>query len=247
MQSLLQYRRFEKRLREQVERHGVAATSGVKPSEPAPAKDNTDTVYEPKDLESGFAPPTDIQEHALKEKEGQLGVPIIQPPPNDTLHHEATAIDENHAEGLSGSTTRPPSSASSDDDGPDLGPPLSAATTHHTVGTRLGQALTGVNVRSRATNEGGHEKGRVFVVGFVDENDPMNPHNWSKVKRMAVTILVASIGLIVGFASSVDSAALTQARMEFRVSEVVESLATGIYLIGFGQVDKQTRALLIKH
>ena len=42
------------------------------------------------------------------------------------------------------------------------------------------------------------------------------------------------IGWIVGFASSVDSAALEQASKDFGVSEVTESLATGIFLIGFG-------------
>lgn len=39
---------------------------------------------------------------------------------------------------------------------------------------------------------------------------------------------------MVGFASSVDSAALPQAAKEFGVSEVTESLATGLFLIGFG-------------
>lgn len=45
---------------------------------------------------------------------------------------------------------------------------------------------------------------------------------------------IACIGWIVGFASSVDSAALMQASADFGVSEVTESLATGIFLIGFG-------------
>ena len=45
---------------------------------------------------------------------------------------------------------------------------------------------------------------------------------------------VASIGAIVGFASSIDSAALPQAAAEFGVSQVAESLATGLFLIGFG-------------
>ncbi len=45
---------------------------------------------------------------------------------------------------------------------------------------------------------------------------------------------IAFIGWIVGFASSVDSAALMQATADFGVSEVTESLATGIFLIGFG-------------
>ena len=45
---------------------------------------------------------------------------------------------------------------------------------------------------------------------------------------------IAFIGWIVGFASSIDSAALMQATADFGVSEVTESLATGIFLIGFG-------------
>ena len=45
---------------------------------------------------------------------------------------------------------------------------------------------------------------------------------------------IAAIGWIVGFASSVDSAALEQATKDFGVSEVTESLATGLFLIGFG-------------
>jgi hypothetical protein len=103
------------------------------------------------------------------------------------------------------------------------------------IGTRLGLALTGINVRSRTTKEGCHEKGgKVFVVGYVDEKDPLNPHNWSILKRTVITLLVASIGLIVGFASSVDSAVIQQARIEFGVSKVTESLATGIYLVGLG-------------
>ena len=45
---------------------------------------------------------------------------------------------------------------------------------------------------------------------------------------------IAAIGWIVGFASSIDSAALLQAAADFGVSEVTESLATGLFLIGFG-------------
>ncbi|KAF4630804.1 hypothetical protein G7Y89_g7333 [Cudoniella acicularis] len=48
------------------------------------------------------------------------------------------------------------------------------------------------------------------------------------------TIMIAAIGFIVDFASSVDSAALPQAAADFGVSPVTESLATGIFLIGFG-------------
>ena len=111
---------------------------------------------------------------------------------------------------------------------------LESATTRETAGPAFGRTLTGINVRSRTTNEGGHDRGKVFIVDYQGDNDPLNPHNWSITKRMSVTALVALIGLIVGVASSIDSAALDQAAKEFKVSEVTESLATALYLIGFG-------------
>jgi multidrug resistance protein len=54
--------------------------------------------------------------------------------------------------------------------------------------------------------------------------------SWLKLRSFNI----ASIGWVVGFASSIDSAALKQAAEEFGVSEVAESLATGLFLIGFG-------------
>ncbi|KAF2218277.1 major facilitator superfamily domain-containing protein [Elsinoe ampelina] len=109
---------------------------------------------------------------------------------------------------------------------------LSRLTTQESVGGRLGQAMTGIHIRKRHTKEGG--EGNVFIVGYHDEHDPTNPHNWSYLNRIGITSMIASIGFVVGVASSIDSMALTQAAEEFGVSEVVESLATGLYLVGFG-------------
>ncbi|KAJ9632109.1 hypothetical protein H2203_000510 [Taxawa tesnikishii (nom. ined.)] len=92
--------------------------------------------------------------------------------------------------------------------------------------------MTGINIRRRNTNEGG--EGNVFIVGYEGEKDPLNPHNWGYGIRMWITFQVAAIGFVVGVASSIDSSALPHAAREFGVSEVVESLATGLYLIGFG-------------
>ena len=108
----------------------------------------------------------------------------------------------------------------------------STVATRKTIGTALGTTLTGIDVRDRSTKEGGD--GKVFVVGYESEKDIMNPHNWSTITRIGATVNIASIGWVVGFASSVDSAALTQASADFGVSEVTESLATGLFLIGFG-------------
>lgn len=231
MQSILQYRRFEKRLREQIDRHGVDAASGAKPSEGDLEKDDFDTSQSANDLEAGPPSTAQVQDHPLQEKDAERGTEFkgpIKSRPDGTQHRDTAPMDED----LSGSTTRSSASSTLTEDTP--APQLSTATTRETIGTRLGQTLTGVNIRSRKTNEGGHEQGKVFVVGFSGADDPMNPHNWPFAKRLATTILIAFIGLIVGFASSVDSAALDEAGKEFHVGEVVESLATGLYLVGFG-------------
>ncbi|MCJ1479220.1 hypothetical protein MMC13_007905 [Lambiella insularis] len=119
---------------------------------------------------------------------------------------------------------------------PDQSNTLSTTRTEHqTFGIEIGHAIIGILVRSRTTREGGGDE-KVFVVGYEGEKDMMNPHNWSNLTRWAATnsVTIASIGWIVGFASSIDSAALPQAAAEFGVSEVTESLATSVFLIGFG-------------
>ncbi|KAI4216701.1 MAG: hypothetical protein LQ351_001190 [Letrouitia transgressa] len=97
-----------------------------------------------------------------------------------------------------------------------------------TIGTALAKTLTGVDTKP------GERGQKIFVVGYEGEKDAMNPHNWGFAPRIGATINIAWIGWIVGFASSVDSAALKQASADFGVSDVTESLATGLFLIGFG-------------
>jgi hypothetical protein len=92
-------------------------------------------------------------------------------------------------------------------------------------GTALGHILTGVEVRKREEHEGG--EGNVFIVNFQGDKDSLNPHNWGWGIRLYITFLVASIGFVVGLASSIDSIAIQPASQEFGISEVAESLATG--------------------
>ena len=49
-------------------------------------------------------------------------------------------------------------------------------------GNQLVSTLTGIEVRRRTTREGpGGDK--VFIVGFQGDDDPLNPHNWSNLRR----------------------------------------------------------------
>lgn len=54
------------------------------------------------------------------------------------------------------------------------------------LGTNLGRALTGIDVRESTKTEGGGS-GKVFVVGYEGDNDIMNPHNWSLATRIGAT------------------------------------------------------------
>ena len=123
-------------------------------------------------------------------------------------------------------------------------PTAQSLSTQQSFGTRLGQILSGIEVRQvtrqlRSTRiEPSHvssgEKRTVLVVTFESEKDSMNPHNWPQAKKWSATALISLICFTVGFASSVDSAAITEAATDFGISVVTESLATGLFLIGFG-------------
>ncbi|KAK2045660.1 major facilitator superfamily transporter [Colletotrichum somersetense] len=106
------------------------------------------------------------------------------------------------------------------------------ARTGHSEGSALGRIMTGIDVRNRTGAEG--HGGRVFVVGWAGPDDPLDPHNWPTAKRIGVTLQISMIALFVGAASGVDATVVPQAARALGVSEVAESLATGLYLVGMG-------------
>ncbi|KAF7595937.1 hypothetical protein BBP40_004083 [Aspergillus hancockii] len=73
----------------------------------------------------------------------------------------------------------------------------------------------------------------IFLVGWDHENDPMNPRNYSLTTRISATLIVSALAFVVSAASSIESAVLPQNSAAYNVSEVVASLATGIFLLGF--------------
>ncbi|KAF2017832.1 MFS transporter [Aaosphaeria arxii CBS 175.79] len=240
MQSFLQYHRFRKQVEQQYERHqeilhttttrGETAArerlNGQNPnlrlshfstssSVSTSSSSDDDAAGSPSDLEKNepssekqtYDTPTEEEAH---EKIEPTSAPLAQ---------ESTGLRDNgRAQPI------PPED--------EYLSRIATVATHRTAGTAFGVTLTGIHVRSRTTHEGG--EGKVFVVGYEGPDDPLNPHNWSHLKRIAATACIASIGFVVGFASAIDASALRKASHEFGVSEVVESLATGIFLIGFG-------------
>jgi MFS family permease len=220
MQSILQYRRFKGNVADQYERdkekarafnrHGHGETNGTEPSSPALSSTSSAAT-------ATVIPTSDPLPHRDLEKAD--GVDNNGPDDHEEIPRVLSSEGPEDMEREGGRT--------------DMLRQVTTTSTQASRETRMGQALTGIVARDRTTREGGG-KGKVFVVGYEGESDPLNPHNWSRVTRWCATFTVASIGFIVGFASSIDSAALPQASAEFGVSEVTESLATGLFLIGFG-------------
>ena len=206
MQSILQFKRFRKTVEAQLERDRLRLeeTSRQRGHEHEPLPES----------------PISHESKQDEEKDVERGSPTQAQPPKEE-HEEPAELP-----GLD--------DEDEDDDDFELqaNRTLSRISTQRSAGGALGQILTGVEVRRRTTKEGGD--GNVFVVGYEGPDDPNDPHNWPLWQRIRCTMLVASIGCVVGIASAIDSSALKPAAEEFHVAEVVESMATGLFLIGFG-------------
>ncbi|CAI7637455.1 unnamed protein product [Penicillium viridicatum] len=74
----------------------------------------------------------------------------------------------------------------------------------------------------------------LFIVGFDGLDDQLNPKNWSTGRKWSTLGIVGTTGMLVGWASSIDSTVIKQGQEEYGVSEIVESLATALFLIAFG-------------
>ncbi|KAI0145322.1 major facilitator superfamily domain-containing protein [Xylariaceae sp. FL1272] len=73
-----------------------------------------------------------------------------------------------------------------------------------------------------------------FKVEWKDTDDQFNPKRWSTVRRVGSTLLVCLVALVATIASSIDSVVITKAAAELGVASIVESLATALFLVGFG-------------
>jgi MFS family permease len=83
-----------------------------------------------------------------------------------------------------------------------------------------------------AANDG--TKADNFLVQFDGVDDPLNPQNWPTWKKVLTNCMTATVAFTSGFASSIESPVIPQAAKDFHVSEVAESLATVLFLVGFG-------------
>jgi MFS family permease len=73
-----------------------------------------------------------------------------------------------------------------------------------------------------------------YQVHFTGPDDPLNPKNWSTRHRIGATMLVCSVAFIATLASAIDAAVLSRTTRQFGISDVAGSLATALFLVGFG-------------
>ncbi|PWN31399.1 C6 transcription factor [Meira miltonrushii] len=73
-----------------------------------------------------------------------------------------------------------------------------------------------------------------FIVKQGSDISNLNPKEWSTAEKRKTTAIVGLTGFLVAWSSAIDSAVMKQAKMEFGVSDVTESLATAVFLAAFG-------------
>jgi hypothetical protein len=115
-----------------------------------------------------------------------------------------------------------PSEQTDDDVTESESPALAQKPTQYSEKTAFSRSLAGIDVKKQTDS-----KPHIFIVGWEDENDPLNPRNFSTASRMIATLLVTALAFIVGAASAVESGVLPQITEYYHVSEVVGSLVTG--------------------
>ncbi|CAI6093591.1 unnamed protein product [Clonostachys chloroleuca] len=92
--------------------------------------------------------------------------------------------------------------------------------------------LRGVVEQTRSLADGSTEQ--ILLVDWEGPDDPICARNWSISKRALATAQISLIGFAVGATSGIDATVIPQAAKEFGVSQIVESVAIGVYLIGIG-------------
>lgn len=235
MQSFLQYRRFRRTLEAQIERNRHRTQTVDRANQDIPLNDDQLTekdvdqdVEKGEDASSGERTTVDDATlGATTEEPRQRGLE------EEEEEYDVGAREEPHDPSERRDHLPPPSTEQRQKQREEVEDPnLSRISTQKSgrsglskSGTALGRMLTGIKIRKREESEGG--EGNVFIVDYQGEKDPMNPHNWGWGIRLWVTFMVASIGFVVGVASSIDSIAIQPAAQDFGISEVAESLATG--------------------
>lgn len=210
MQSIRQYRAIGRAVKAQIDRNAETAQRRTRAAEV-----NEEEQKQQQQQSNDLAPSSFTDPEKATENNGHVP------------HQEPTLQTSEDA------SLRSSEDDSEDDAANDIAYRVATAATQYTARAALGHSLTGIHARARHTHEG--QKGMpVFVVDWASPTDPLNPRNWPLARRVSCTLQISLIAAGVGAASGIDATVLPQAAASLGVSEVAESLATGLYLVGMG-------------
>ncbi|PYH79024.1 MFS general substrate transporter [Aspergillus uvarum CBS 121591] len=72
-----------------------------------------------------------------------------------------------------------------------------------------------------------------YVVEFLDEKDPMHPHNWPTRTKIFLSAILAYVTFVSSFASAIFSSTVTAISEQFHISTEVAVLGVTLYVLGF--------------
>lgn len=97
-----------------------------------------------------------------------------------------------------------------------------------------GQTDTKSASAAQDANKEAEDDDRIWVRLDDEENDPLNPKNWSLRSRTKNIAVLSLLIFVQAWAGGAESMANTKASAQFRVSKVAENLSTSMYLFGIG-------------
>lgn len=76
--------------------------------------------------------------------------------------------------------------------------------------------------------------GEVITINWYTSDDPVNPINWTKWKKLIVFVITNYTSFVVYMASSIYAPAQADIQRVFGVTATISSLGLGLYLLGYG-------------
>lgn len=81
-------------------------------------------------------------------------------------------------------------------------------------------------------------KDGLILVDWYYNDDPMNPHNWSNRKRLAVSTIICLYTFVVYTTSAIYTTSEKGVQKAFHVSEIKATLGLALYVLGYGSYTK---------
>lgn len=73
-----------------------------------------------------------------------------------------------------------------------------------------------------------------ILVGWYNENDTANPHNWSNLRRAFLASLICAYTFVVYLSSAIYASSTEGVMEEFKVGKIKASLGLAMYVLGYG-------------